>query len=137
VHLAAEELSRLAARGATLVTCPRSNQWTGVGAPAVDAFFRSGVRMAVGTDSLASSPDLNLFGELATLRRLAPALPARAILRAATLGGAEALGFGDRLGSLEPGKRAEVIAVRLECGTDDPEESLLRGVAAEDVSWVA
>jgi cytosine/adenosine deaminase-related metal-dependent hydrolase len=137
VHLSGEELSRLAAGGATLVTCPRSNEWTGVGAPPAGAFFRSGVKMAVGTDSLASVPDLNLFAELAALRQLAPEVPARSILRSATLGGADALGFGDRLGSLERGKRADVIAVRLGRGTDDPEESLLRGVAAEDVSWVA
>jgi cytosine/adenosine deaminase-related metal-dependent hydrolase len=137
VHLEREELSRLAAAGATLVTCPRSNEWTGAGAPPAAAFFEAGVRMAVGTDSLTSAPDLNLFAELAALRRLAPDVPARSIVRSATLGGAEALGFGDRLGSLEAGKRADVIAVRLDDEEADPEESLLRGVGPEDVSWVA
>lgn len=137
VHLAADELARLAAAGATLVTCPRSNEWTGVGPPPVGAFFRSGVRMAVGTDSLASSPDVDVLAEIATLRRLAPDVSARSIVRSATLGGAEALGFGDQLGSLDVGKRADVIAVRLGDGDADPEESLLRGVGPEDVSWVA
>jgi cytosine/adenosine deaminase-related metal-dependent hydrolase len=137
VHLDAEELSRLAAAGATLVTCPRSNEWTGVGPPPVGSFFRSGVNVAVGTDSLASSPDLQVFAELAALRRLAPDVPARLIVRSATLGGAEALGFGEQLGSLDVGKRADVIAVRLRDATADPEESLLRGVGPEDVAWVA
>ena len=67
------DLARLAARGTTLVTCPRSNAHTGAGTPPIEAFYASGVRVAVGTDSLASTPDLNLFAELATLRRLAPA----------------------------------------------------------------
>ncbi len=60
------DLERLAAIGATLVTCPRSNRYTGVGDPPVSAFYASGVRVAVGTDSLASAPDLNVFEELAS-----------------------------------------------------------------------
>src|SRR5262249_1275488 len=59
----------LAARGATLVPCPRSNESPGAGTPPVAAFYASGVRIAVGTDSLASTPDLNLFAELAAMRR--------------------------------------------------------------------
>ena len=68
--------TRLAARGATLVTCPRSNGHTGAGAPPLEDFYASGVRVAVGTDSLASTPDLNVFAELATMRALAPSVPA-------------------------------------------------------------
>ena len=70
------DLDRLAARGATLVTCPRSNGHTGAGAPPIEEFYTSGVRVAVGTDSLASAPDLNVFAELATMRALAPSVPA-------------------------------------------------------------
>ena len=62
----------------TLVTCPRSNGHTGAGAPPIEDFYESGVRVAVGTDSLASAPDLNVFAELATMRALAPGVPARA-----------------------------------------------------------
>jgi cytosine/adenosine deaminase-related metal-dependent hydrolase len=61
------DLQRLVSRGATLVTCPRGNRLTGAGRPPVAAFFHSGVRVAVGTDSPASVPDLNLFAELAEL----------------------------------------------------------------------
>jgi cytosine/adenosine deaminase-related metal-dependent hydrolase len=106
-------LARLAEIGCTLVTCPRSNQWVGAGVPPVARFYASGVRVAVGTDSLASVQDLNVFSELKTMRWLAPDVPARTLLASATIVGAEALGFGDELGSIEPGKRAELIAVEL------------------------
>ena len=107
-----DELRWLAMRGATVVTCPRSNRWTGAGVPPIRRFYESGVRVAIGTDSLASVKDLNLFNELAEVRRLAPDVPAGRILKSATLDGATALGFGTELGSISMGKRAELIAVR-------------------------
>src|SRR5262249_21466323 len=61
VHLTPADLRTLARRGATLVTCPRSNRHTGAGVPPVAAFYEAGVPVAVGTDSLASSPDLNIM----------------------------------------------------------------------------
>ncbi len=130
------ELSRLAAAGATLVTCPRSNRWTGAGRPPIDRFYASGVRVAVGTDSLASVDDLNLFAELAEVRRLAPGVPAARILESATLAGAQALGFASELGSIEPGKRAQVLAVRLPSDVADVEEYLLSGVTPSDLRWL-
>ena len=98
-------------RGATLVTCPRSNGHTGAGAPPIAEFYASGVRVAVGTDSLASTPDLNVFAELATMRALAPSVPASRLLDSATRQGARALGFEADYGTLEPGKRARLLAV--------------------------
>jgi cytosine/adenosine deaminase-related metal-dependent hydrolase len=121
-------LSRLAAVGATLVTCPRSNLWVGAGDPPIARFYESGVKVAVGTDSLASVDDLNVFSELQTMRRLAPNVPAGRILESATLIGAQALGLGKELGSLTPGKRAEMIAVELPGGVADIEEFLLAGI---------
>lgn len=102
-------LTRLAAIGATLVTCPRSNQWVGVGQPPIQRFFDSGVPVAIGTDSLASVEDLNLFSELKTMRWNAPAVPAAKFLESATLVGARALGLDRELGSLTPGKRADIV----------------------------
>ena len=64
VQFADSALARLEEIGATLVTCPRSNQWVGVGYPPIERFYRSGVKVAVGTDSLASVEDLNLFSEM-------------------------------------------------------------------------
>ena len=130
------ELTRLAAAGATVVTCPRSNRWTGAGLPPIDRFYASGVRVAVGTDSLASVADLNLFAELAEVRRLAPTVPASRILDSATLAGAQALGFDSELGSIEPGKRAQLLAVRVPAGVADVEEYLVNGVAPSDIRWL-
>ena len=80
-QLGAGELRTLADAGATLVLCPRSNRWVGAGVPPVAAAFAAGVRVAIGTDSLASVEDLNLFAELAFLREIAPDVPASRLLR--------------------------------------------------------
>jgi cytosine/adenosine deaminase-related metal-dependent hydrolase len=129
-------LARLAEIGATVVTCPRSNQWVGVGYPPIERFYQAGVRVAVGTDSLASVEDLNVFSELKTMRYLAPGVRAARFLESATLIGARALGLGDELGSLTPGKRAEMIAVDLPANVDDVEEYLLGGIQPSQLEWV-
>jgi cytosine/adenosine deaminase-related metal-dependent hydrolase len=131
-----DELRRLAAAGATLVTCPRSNRWTGAGTPPIERFYSSGVRVTIGTDSLASVEDLNLFAELGFVRRLAPHLPARRLLESATIDGATALGFDSEFGTIEPGKRAALIAVRVPPGIEDVEEYLVTGVEPSDIHWL-
>jgi cytosine/adenosine deaminase-related metal-dependent hydrolase len=136
VRLTDYELARLSAARATIVACPRSNRWTGAGDPPVERFYRSGIRVACGTDSLASVEDLNLFAEIAALRRLALHVPPARLLRTATLAGAEALGFQSDFGSLEPGKQAQLLAVRLPAGIDDVEEYLVNGIEPSDVSWL-
>ena len=137
VQLTDLDLRKLAVAGATVVACPRSNRWTGAGLPPVDRFYTSGVRVAVGTDSLGSVEDLNVFGELALMRELAPTVPARTLLASATKQGADALGFGGELGTIEPGKRAELIAVRLPDDVDDVEEYLLSGISPQDITWLS
>jgi len=136
VRFTDEELARLAAARATVVACPRSNRWTGAGTPPIERFYASGVRVAIGTDSLASVEDLNLFAEMAAVRRLAPSVPARRILESATLAGAEALGFSSELGSIEPGKRAQLIAVQVPSHVTDVEEYLLTGIEPAAVRWL-
>jgi cytosine/adenosine deaminase-related metal-dependent hydrolase len=136
VRLSETTLERLARVGCTLVTCPRSNQWVGAGVPPIDAFYRAGVRVAVGTDSLASVEDLNVFSELKAMRWIAPEQPARKFLESATRVGADALGFGDELGSLEPGKRADIIAIDLGGPRDDVEEYLVSGIDPRQIQWV-
>ena len=136
VYLTDLELERMARMDVTLVTCPRSNRWTGAGSPPVDRFYASGVRVAVGTDSLASVADLNLFTELRAIRQLGPFVPPSAILRSATLSGAEALGFGDQLGAIVPGYRAALVAVECAEQVDDVEEYLVGGVQPSQVTWL-
>jgi cytosine/adenosine deaminase-related metal-dependent hydrolase len=123
VHLHADEIERLAASGATAVTCPRSNAYLGVGTAPLPALVAAGVPIALGTDSLATTPDLDLFAEMAALRRMHPGLEPAVILRAATQGGADALGLGAVLGSIEPGKR-DLLTVVPFAADGDPYEFL-------------
>jgi len=139
VQLDDQALNALRDAGATIVTCPRSNRWTGAGTPPIARFYASGVRVAIGTDSLASVEDVNVFSEMAAVRRLAPDVPAARILRSATLDGATALGFGADLGSIGPGKRAELLAVSLPAGpldVEDVEEYLVGGVRPDRIRWL-
>jgi cytosine/adenosine deaminase-related metal-dependent hydrolase len=136
VQCAATDLAHLRAIGATIVSCPRSNAYVGAGSPPLAAFYEAGVPVAFGTDSLASVDDLNLFSELAEARRLAPRVDARRLLESATLVGADALGFRDEYGTIERGKRAALISVRLPDGVRDVEEYLVSGIPAADVAWV-
>ena len=136
VQFTEDDLARLGRAGATLVTCPRSNVWTGAGEPPIERFYASGVRVAIGTDSLASVLDLNLFAELAAVRRLAPRVPARELLASATVHGAAGLGFGDEFGTIEAGKRAQLIAVRIPEHVTDVEEYLGGGVEPAEITWL-
>ncbi|HJO18290.1 MAG: amidohydrolase family protein [Vicinamibacterales bacterium] len=136
VHLSVEDLLGLSESGVTLVTCPRSNVWTGVGPPPINRFIESGVSLAVGTDSLASVPDLNLFAEIARLREISPEVPASSLLMSATIGGARALRWEDEFGTIEPGKSADLITVALPETVSDVEEYLVCGIGASDITWL-
>jgi cytosine/adenosine deaminase-related metal-dependent hydrolase len=127
VHLGQRDLSRLQARGTTVITCPRSNERLGVGAAPVPKLLGAGIPVALGTDSLASAPDLDLFAEISTLLHLHPGLSPLAALRMASLNGAVALGIGDRLGSIAPGKVPALIVVPLSQPGADPLEFLADG----------
>jgi len=136
VQFEGTDLDRLRTLGVTLVSCPRSNRWVGVGSPPLEAFYAMDVDVAFGTDSLASVDDLNMFNELAEARRIAPKVPARTLLRSATLTGAMALGFDAAFGSIEPGKRAALVAVHVPQGVTDVEEYLVSGVDPDRISWI-
>jgi cytosine/adenosine deaminase-related metal-dependent hydrolase len=137
VHLTDRELERLRDSGAALVTCPRSNLWVGAGMPRVSHFYAAGVPVAIGTDSLASVDSLNLFDELAELRRIAPDVTAGSLLESATRIGAEVLGFGASYGTIAAGKAAALIAVDVPGGLTDVEEYLVGGVPAAAVRRVS
>ena len=136
VQFGGSDLARLRALDATLVSCPRSNAHVGVGAPPLEAFYAAGVRVAFGTDSLASVGDLNLFAELHAARKVAPLVPAKDLIGSATVAGARALGLEADLGTIEPGKRAKLVAVRIPAGVEDVEEFLVSGVSPDAIDWL-
>lgn len=103
----------LARSGSAVVVCPRSNARHGHGAPPIAAYLQRGLRVALGTDSVASVDTLDVLADAREARWLA-GLSAEATLHLATLGGAAALGLEREIGSLEPGKWADLVVVRLD-----------------------
>ncbi|MCW0412240.1 TRZ/ATZ family hydrolase [Xanthomonas sacchari] len=125
IHLCAE-------RGVSVVHCPESNLKLASGFCPACALQRAGVNLAIGTDGCASNNDLDMFSENRTAAILAKAvandataLDAASTLRAATLGGARALGFGETIGSIEPGKQADLICVDLSALETQPLHNVL------------
>ena len=103
VQLSVDEVQRIAHAGASLCICPRSNLGLTKAIAPVEALMAAGVNLALGTDSLASAPDLSLWAEMAALASAKPGLAPEAILTMATSGGAHALGQAGRFGALTPG----------------------------------
>ena len=98
--------------------CPQSNMKIASGAAPVADMLKEGLRLGLGTDGAASNNDLDMFEEMLTAALLSkhatgdPTIaPAADVLEMATIGGARALGMEDRIGSLEAGKRADVVVV--------------------------
>ncbi len=119
-QLTTAETALLAERGVHAVHCPHSNLKLASGFCPVHAVRQAGANVAIGTDGAASNNGLDLFAELRTAALLAKAVagdaaavPAQAALEMATINGARALGLDDHIGSLKPGKAADVIAVDL------------------------
>jgi 5-methylthioadenosine/S-adenosylhomocysteine deaminase len=124
VHPSPSEIALLASRGCHVAHCPESNMKLANGVCPVAELSRAGVNVALATDGAASNNDLDMFGEMRTCALISKGfnqdpqvLPAHEVLQMATLNGARALGLEDRIGSLVPGKLADIIAVNL----DEPE----------------
>ena len=120
VHLQPDEIALLAQRGASVAHCPASNLKLASGVAPVAALLRQGVGVAFGTDGAASNNRLDLFEEMRLAALLAKgasldasALPAWQALECATIASAGALGLQDRIGSIEVGKEADLIAIDL------------------------
>ncbi|WP_051305661.1 amidohydrolase family protein [Desulfogranum mediterraneum] len=113
VHVEAEEIKLLVESGAKVCLCPGSNRFLQVGQAPVGAYLEAGLLPALGTDSVASNPELSLWREMQLLHQDHPALDPLDIFAMATLGGAQALGLEDRLGTLAPGCEADILAVPL------------------------
>ena len=121
------EIAACAENGVSVVHCAESNLKLASGFCPAEKLRRAGVNVAIGTDGCASNNDLDMFGEMRTAALLAKAVAndasafdAAAALRAATLNGAKALGWDERIGSIEPGKQADLCAVRLDAIETQP-----------------
>ena len=120
-QLTDDEIALCAANGVSVLHCPESNLKLASGFCPVHELLAAGINVALGTDGAASNNDLDMLGELRSAALLgkavsgdASAVPAYQALRMATLNGAIALGLGDEIGSLVPGKWADLCAVRLD-----------------------
>jgi 5-methylthioadenosine/S-adenosylhomocysteine deaminase len=121
VHLTDDEIAILARRDVGSVHNPESNMMLASGVAPVAALLAAGVNVGLGTDGPAgSNNDLDMISEMASAARLQKvmsgdprALSARQALELATIGGARALGLEAKIGSLEPGKRADLILIDL------------------------
>ncbi|MBV9123903.1 MAG: amidohydrolase family protein [Planctomycetes bacterium] len=123
--------------GGTVVYCPRTHAAFGHPPHPFRQLLQAGVRIALGTDSLASNPDLDMLAEVRFLHALYPQLPGLLLLHLATLAGAEALGWADATGSLTPGKSADLVVVPLpDAEGPDPHQLLLESSApVQAVLW--
>jgi 5-methylthioadenosine/S-adenosylhomocysteine deaminase len=147
VHLLEEEIQLLATHGCSVAHCPSSNLKLASGFAPIEALRGAGVNLCLGTDGAASNNRLDLLTEMRSaallakaVARSAEAMPAHAALRAATLGGARALGLDARIGSIEPGKRADLTALALR-GPElapcyDPVSHLVYAAGREHVTHV-
>lgn len=120
VQITPEHARMVAAGGAGIAHCPRSNALLGCGAAPLADMLAAGVHVGIGTDSPASAVDFDLWVELRTAiftarsrEALPDALTAHQALELATIGGARALGYADAIGTLEVGKRADLTAIDL------------------------
>lgn len=120
VHLTSSDWETVAESGCTVCFCPRSNHFLGAGKPDLNEALRRGVPAALGTDSLASNIDLDLFAEAAFVLDRYSGVPAESVLSMITLGGAHALGRGGLYGSIEPGKGANLLSVALPTSVSRP-----------------
>lgn len=147
IHLTADERRLLAARGAHVCHCPSSNLKLASGICAVPELIAAGISVAIGADGAPCNNNLDGLHELRLTallhkHRAGPrALPAPEVVRMATLGGAAALGLADQIGSLEAGKRGDVIAIDTTAlhtvPTQNPWSAIAYAARAGDVRHVA
>ncbi|HWA12396.1 MAG TPA: TRZ/ATZ family hydrolase [Burkholderiales bacterium] len=147
VHLEPAEVALLAQLGCSVAHCPASNLKLGSGIAPVARMLDAGINVGIGTDGAASNNRLDVLGEMRLAALLAKgaqgnaeAMPAHAALRMATLNAARALGLGEAIGSLEPGKSADLCAIDL--GTIetspcyDPASHVVYAAGRENVTHV-
>jgi 5-methylthioadenosine/S-adenosylhomocysteine deaminase len=111
-HLNPAEIGILRGSGAFVIHCPGSHRFFGHKRFPLEDLKAAGIPVALGTDSLASNEDLSMLREMRLLKETYPGLEDEEVLRMATIEGARALGLDREIGSIEAGKKADLIAVR-------------------------
>ncbi|MBN2024842.1 MAG: amidohydrolase family protein [Pirellulales bacterium] len=137
-YLDSEDTAFLAERSdrMSVVYCPRTHGHFRHDPYPLERMLAQGVRVALGTDSRASSPDLSLLAELRHAVRRHPLVAPRTLVQMATLAGAEALGGVDPAGRIEPGRRADLVAVALDGPPGrDPFEAIVHGAGPIAAVW--
>ena len=146
VHADAADAALLKARGAAVAHCPKSNGKLAAGFAPIRTLLDAGLAVGLGTDSVASNNNADMFEEMRAAVFTARAreqdvmaLTTKEALYMATLGGARALGMDNEIGSLKPGKRADLCIVRLTGehiapANDNPEAALVFSAHASDVA---
>lgn len=123
-YLIQDELEFIASQPhLSVVYCPRTQSHFNHGRYPLAEMLRAGVRVAIGTDSRSSSPDLSLWSELRHIRQHHPHVSPQEALKLGTLNGAEALGVDGDWGSITPGKRAVLLQVPLPPSSDGSREA--------------
>lgn len=141
-----DDIDVLASHDIAVAYCPRTNAKLGMGIAPVGKFLAAGIRTGLGTDSPAASNSMDMFEEMRLgllLQRAALGeahfIPARRFLKMATLDAARALGLEDEIGSLEPGKKADIIAVDIskshQIPTHYPYGTLVHSANQENILW--
>lgn len=128
------EMELLAHGRASVVYCPQTHAFFGHPPHRWREMLDRGINLAVGTDSCASSPDLNLVEDLRVLRRLAPDLPIEVLWELITLRAAKALQYDDEIGSLAAGKRADFVV--FPARSENPLETILDSDALPTSLWI-
>lgn len=144
IHVSKEDIDILEKHDVAIAYCPRTNAKLGTGIAPLQKYFASGLDVGLGTDNLASSNNMDFYNEMRIglllqrgMARSVENLSAKQFIRMATLGGARCLGLDDQIGSLEPGKQADLIAIDAshshQMPMTDPYSNIVYTVNQEDV----
>ena len=136
VQVSDDDIDILARQQAKVCLCPGSNRFLGVGVAPVERMLAAGILPALGTDSLASNPVLNLWQEMRILIEDHPDLAPATVFAMATRGGAQGLGMDKEYGSLAVGKSDSILAVDYEGRGEDVYEFLVTVGNAATVTWL-
>lgn len=144
IHVSKEDIEILKKYNVAVAYCPRTNAKLGTGIAPLTKYFAEGLNVGLGTDNLASSNNMDFYNEMRIglllqrgMARTVENLSAKDFVYMATMGGAKCLGLEDRIGSIEPGKQADIIAIDAshshQMPMTDPYSNIVYTVNQEDV----